>query len=70
MPMYEYTCEHCRTIFTILRNATCLHDVQCPECRATEVTKRMSSFNSCSSGCGSKAGAGGFGRFGGGFGGG
>lgn len=69
MPMYEYKCEHCRTIFTVLRNSTCFDEVQCPECQTTNVTKKMSSFNSCSTNCGN-TGSSGFGRFGAGFGGG
>ncbi|HMK44579.1 MAG TPA: zinc ribbon domain-containing protein [Dissulfurispiraceae bacterium] len=69
MPLYEFQCQQCSMVFTVLRSAGCFDEVKCPSCESGFVLKRMSGFNACSPGCGS-SNSGGFGRFGAGFGGG
>ena len=42
MPIYEYSCAKCGEEFEELVFANDTREIQCPECRGTAVTKKMS----------------------------
>ncbi len=42
MPIYEYRCETCETVFEKLVFAGDKETVHCPQCHSQEVTKIMS----------------------------
>jgi putative FmdB family regulatory protein len=66
MPIYEYMCNKCGNIFSILvMSSSQGKKLSCPSCGAADVVKKVSTFCSPSGGLG-----GGFGGGGGGFGGG
>jgi len=51
MPIYEFICEKCKTIFeTLVLSSRGERDVICPKCNTHQVKKKPSGF-SCS--CGS-----------------
>ena len=48
MPIYEYTCNECLEIFSLLQWASSgTEDTVCPRCGSKDVKKKLSSF-SCS----------------------
>ncbi len=42
MPIYEYRCEKCQTVFERLIFKGDAEEIQCPECGKTEVVKVLS----------------------------
>lgn len=45
MPLYEYTCDHCRKRFSVLVGMTAHADTeQCPHCGYAQATRRVSRF--------------------------
>ncbi|MCJ7680784.1 MAG: zinc ribbon domain-containing protein [Candidatus Aminicenantes bacterium] len=44
MPLYEYRCRSCRHSFEQLVSISKAGDVSCPNCRAKNIEKRVSSF--------------------------
>jgi len=55
MPIFEYQCDRCKTEFEKLVFTTDDSQVQCPECKGTTVSKKMSATgftgsSTCSSG--------------------
>ncbi len=45
MPLYEYTCDHCRKRFTVLVGMTAQADTEkCPHCGHAQATRRVSRF--------------------------
>ena len=45
MPLYEYCCQKCGKRFEMLRRmADADRDLECPECRSTEVERLLSTF--------------------------
>ncbi|MDD3554341.1 MAG: zinc ribbon domain-containing protein [Deltaproteobacteria bacterium] len=51
MPIYEFICEKCKTIFeTLVLSSQQKKDVTCPQCKTDQVKKMPSGF-SCN--CGS-----------------
>ncbi|NPB09132.1 MAG: zinc ribbon domain-containing protein [Thermodesulfobacteria bacterium] len=61
MPIYEFLCKDCRSIFEQLCfSSRDVETVRCPRCGSKKVSKLLSTFSSRSSG--------GFGGFGSGFG--
>jgi putative FmdB family regulatory protein len=60
MPIYEYSCRHCRKGFEqIVLSAR--EAVKCPECASSEVERQLSVFNSPSDRAAKAAGSGGCG---------
>ena len=50
MPVFEYKCEDCNSIFEILHKSTKNQEViQCPDCRSQHYKKLISVFSSKSS---------------------
>lgn len=58
MPIYEYQCEKCRSVFERITFKGDAEEIQCPECGKTEVTRVLSAtsfvsgsvFGACSPG--------------------
>lgn len=53
MPMYEFECLDCKTVFeAIVRNAEAAKDVTCKHCNSTNIRKNISagSFHSKNTG--------------------
>jgi len=51
MPIFEFICEGCQKPFEeLLRSATVIDQVICPECGSEQVHKRISTFATKSSG--------------------
>ncbi len=51
MPIYEYLCRQCKSVFPRLqRIGATAEGVRCPECGSTEVERRPSTFASTGSG--------------------
>jgi putative FmdB family regulatory protein len=52
MPIYEYRCEKCQSVFERITFKGDEEEIQCPECGKTEVARVMSGsgFGSCASG--------------------
>jgi putative FmdB family regulatory protein len=58
MPIYEYRCEKCQSVFERITFKGDEEEIQCPECGKTEVARVMSAtsfmsgsgFGSCASG--------------------
>ncbi len=45
MPLYEYTCNHCHTRFSVLVGMTASADTDvCPHCGSEQATKRVTRF--------------------------
>lgn len=45
MPLFEYTCDHCRKKFSVLVGMTAQADADvCPHCGSAQATKRVSRF--------------------------
>ncbi|RLC21229.1 MAG: zinc ribbon domain-containing protein [Deltaproteobacteria bacterium] len=42
MPIFEYTCKHCKKDFEKLIFAGEDKNISCPECKSLEVVKKMS----------------------------
>ncbi len=55
MPLFEYICPNCNTIFEKLQNQQ--QEVPCPEC-GRPAKKKVSLFSASSSGCTPPAGSG------------
>lgn len=50
MPIYEFICEKCKTIFeTLVLSSKQTKDIRCPNCNTDQVVKKPSGF-SCSCG--------------------
>ena len=57
MPLYEYRCRDCRTLFEqYVRSFS--ETVACPRCRSGEVEKQLSTFALAGSSAGSGGGCG------------
>lgn len=51
MPIYEYRCNECQTVFPRLQRVGATADgVRCPECGSTQVARKPSTFASAASG--------------------
>ena len=58
MPIYEYQCEKCRSVFERITFRGDEEEIQCPECGKTEVSRVLSAtsfvsgsrFGACSPG--------------------
>jgi putative FmdB family regulatory protein len=45
MPLLEYTCQECSTLFEVLRGVTAeAEELVCPGCGSTNVEKALSTF--------------------------
>ncbi len=55
MPIYEYQCEKCKTIFEKLIFAGDKDEVNCPQCDSDEVIKLMSACSFMGPGIGTCA---------------
>ncbi|MFA5354076.1 MAG: zinc ribbon domain-containing protein [Thermodesulfovibrionales bacterium] len=64
MPIYEYVCNGCQEVFSVLQSITAEKDTRCPKCGSADVKKKVSSF--CSLGGAGLGSSGSFGGFGGG----
>jgi putative FmdB family regulatory protein len=42
MPIYEYECKKCNTVFEIIVSSSSLEDVKCEKCGSSEVRKLIS----------------------------
>lgn len=49
MPLYEFSCKKCGTIFTELRKMGDDKSAKCPECGSDDTGRLISSFASASS---------------------
>lgn len=59
MPLYEYRCSTCGSLFEVLRRlGQGPEGLCCPQCGRPDVEKEYSTFASATSGGGSAAGAG------------
>jgi len=48
MPIYEYKCRKCNSVFSVLQKLGATEkDTSCPECSSTDIKKLLSAF-SCS----------------------
>ncbi len=57
MPLVEFECEHCKSVFeTLVRHG---EEPRCPECGSTALKKRISRFCARSASCGSSRSIGG-----------
>ena len=65
MPIYEYTCNACNEIFSLLLWTPDDKEAACPKCGSKDVKKMPSSF-SCSSSCDSGSSGGSYSGFSGG----
>lgn len=46
MPIYEYTCNNCKTKFEILHKSTSkVDELICPNCNSTNIKKMLSVFS-------------------------
>jgi len=45
MPIYEYQCDHCKKEFEKLVFAGDKGKVECPECKSSDVRKKMSAVS-------------------------
>ena len=56
MPIYEFYCRKCKTIFeTLMRGADKIEAISCPLCNGKKVKKLMSIFSGGKSDCDSCA---------------
>lgn len=47
MPIYEFGCDECGTDFDkLVRSASAVNEVVCPDCGSANVTKKFSTFAS------------------------
>ena len=47
MPLFEYECQECKNRFEVLQmKREDENDLRCPQCRAVNVVKLLSSFSS------------------------
>lgn len=54
MPLFEFVCADCRRPFEeLVRSASAVNEVTCPNCGSSQVSKKISTFASRSSGGGS-----------------
>ena len=54
MPLYEFQCTECdRSFEELVRSASAIAEVKCPECGSEHVRRKMSTFASKLSGGGS-----------------
>ena len=59
MPIYEYRCQDCSTVFETFVSSSCAADkVICKKCKSKKVVKQISTFSSRLSGGSSGAPAG------------
>lgn len=57
MPVYEYRCQKCGSVFELLRRMQDADlDLICPDCRSVEVKRLLSTFSSGGCGSGSSSG--------------
>lgn len=50
MPIYEYSCNKCKTAFSLIQKiGTSEKETVCPQCGSTEVKKKFSLFSSSTS---------------------
>lgn len=58
MPLYEYKCRECATIFTELRRISDENPPRCPRCNSISTDRKISTFSSVrpSQGCGTTGG--------------
>ncbi|RMD94087.1 MAG: zinc ribbon domain-containing protein [Calditrichaeota bacterium] len=49
MPIYEYRCKKCQSIFEVLQRLNDQSEVNCPKCGTVEVEKQFSLFASSNS---------------------
>lgn len=69
MPIYEYICTKCSTVFSALQKVGASEkDTCCPDCGSGDVKKKVSSF-CCSPGSGPSSSSSSYPHFGGGGGG-
>ncbi len=61
MPLYEFECQACKTTFEeLVRISDTRYDsVQCPTCKAKDVTRVLSATACCGSGVEASSGGGG-----------
>ncbi len=45
MPIFEYKCGDCGSVFDLLISNSNKKNVRCPECSSTSVEQRLSVFN-------------------------
>jgi len=70
MPIYEYRCEKCRQVFSVLQSMGAKEkDTVCTECGSSKVRKQVSSCSCSTSTAGGFSGGSFAGGSGGGFGG-
>jgi putative FmdB family regulatory protein len=54
MPLFEFICEECGAVFEeLVRSASTISGVICPDCQSEQVKKKISTFASKVSGSGS-----------------
>ena len=59
MPMYEYRCKKCGTVYEKLRRVQDAdRDLECPRCHARDVERLISGFATSGGGCQSTASGG------------
>ena len=47
MPIFEYKCNKCDTLFELLhKSAIVKDDISCPSCNSADINKLISTFNS------------------------
>ncbi len=57
MPLYEYRCKNCGTVFEVLQLSIREEEkVQCPRCGSEEVEKLVSACGTLGFGCGTSRG--------------
>jgi putative FmdB family regulatory protein len=57
MPIYEYRCETCQKVYEqIRRMSEADRNLECPDCKSTQVERLISSF--AAGGCGTGTGGG------------
>lgn len=47
MPMYDFVCNNCKKYFTVfltLKEYESSHQVSCPECKSTDVERKIAEF--------------------------
>jgi len=64
MPIYEYKCDNCSSVFDKLVSMSNTDPIECPQCHSEQTRKLLSAF---ASSAGSSSGASGCGPAGSGF---
>jgi putative FmdB family regulatory protein len=61
MPMYEYRCNSCGTVYEKLRRASDAdRELECPDCESKDVRRLISAFATGGPACSPSGGGGGF----------